>query len=339
MTRLSRSLICAAALCALATVALAHGDDEAMDVGGMGMDMDMDMSSGAATAAASSVPTVTHNIAPELSYFSYPDEKVWIWAHVAVMIVAWGFIAPIGMEKLCSEFCGDSALTVIAVFLSIAKSRYAFPWQTLFVLANAVGVLLSIIYDSRVPDLYEHNVHYRMGWLFTWFTLAWVFMGLVNMYSRRLERRRHSGQQMSAANMAHYHRINQINESQVPRWSRDSGQGTERNSASLLGSNSNGTGSPSTELEEQHFDIDLPPYQHATDEQQDDEPEKRSFLRNTPIDRFLSKKIPKYATGRILSINKWSYIFFERTMLIFGWFAITSGFVVFGGLAVRHGFR
>jgi len=227
------------------------------------------------------------------------------------------------------------ALTLIAVFLSIAKSRYAFPWQAIFVLLNAVGVLLSIIYDSRVPDLYEHNVHYRMGWLFTWITLAWVFMAIVNIYSRRLDRRRHSGQQMSAANMAHYHRINQIHEPEA-RWSRDSGQGTERNSVSLLGSgsNSNGSGSPSTELEDQHFDIDLPPYQHAADEHQDDEPEKRSFLRNTPIDRFFSKHLPKYATGRILSINKWMYIFLERTMLIFGFFAITSGFVVFGGLAV-----
>lgn len=64
------------------------------------------------------------------------------------------------------------------------------------------------------------------------------------------------------------------------------------------------------------------------------EVEKRSFLRNTRVDRFLSSKLHKYATGRVFSINKWTYIFFERTMLILGFFAITSGFVVFGGLAV-----
>lgn len=222
----------------------------------------------------------------------------------------------------------NSALTLIAVFLSIAKSRYSFPSQALFVLLNATGVLLSFIYDAKVPNLYEHNVHYRMGWLFTWFSVAWVLTGVVNMYTRKTDSRRHSGQQMSAANMAQYQRIHEMSE---PRWSRDSGQGTERNSASLLGSN--GTGSPSTELEDHHFDVDLPPYQHA-EEHNEQEPEKRSFLQNTRFDRFLSKNLHKYATGRILSINKWIYIFFERAMLIFGFFAASSGFVVFGGLAV-----
>lgn len=211
---------------------------------------------------------------------------------------------------------------------SVAKSRYTFPWQALFVLLNAVGVILSFIYDANVPNLYKHNVHYRMGWLFTWFSVAWVLMAVVNMYTRKSEARRHSGQQMSAANMAQYQRIHQEHE---PRWSRDSGQGTERNSASLLGSN--GTGSPSAELEDHHFDVDLSPYERA-EEHHEEESEKRSFLRNTRVDRFLSKNLHKYATARILSINKWTYIFFERTMLIFGFFAASSGFVVFGGLAV-----
>jgi hypothetical protein len=218
------------------------------------------------------------------------------------------------------------------VFLSIAKSRYTFPWQALFVLLNAVGVLLSVIYDASVPDLYEHNVHYRMGWVFTWFSIAWVLMGVVNIYARRSSERRNSGQKMSVANMARYQRISQTNEQEQPRWSRDSGQGTERNSASLLGSN--GSGSPSTGSEDQHFDVELPPYQPATDSNEG-EPEKRSFLKNTRVDRFLTKNLHKYATSRMLSFNKWTYIFFERTMLIYAFFAVSSGFIVFGGLAVR----
>jgi hypothetical protein len=107
MTRLSRTLICAAALCALSTLALAHGDDEAMDTSGMGMDMGMSGSN--AAAAPSSVPTMTADIAQELSYFSYPDEKVWIWAHIAAMTTAWGFIAPIGTKDISTEFGGDSS--------------------------------------------------------------------------------------------------------------------------------------------------------------------------------------------------------------------------------------
>jgi hypothetical protein len=223
-------------------------------------------------------------------------------------------------------------LTCTAVMLSIAKSRYTFPWQSLFVLLNAVGILLGFIYDAKVPNLYEHNVHYRMGWLFTWISFAWLLMGILNMYSRKTEGRRHSGQQMSAANMARYQRIQQAQEPEHPRWSRDSGQGTERNSASLF--SSAGSGSPSADFENQRFGDSTPPYHHDDEMDEEIEVEKRSFLRNTRVDRFLSSKLHKYATGRVFSINKWTYIFFERTMLILGFFAITSGFVVFGGLAV-----
>jgi hypothetical protein len=95
MVRIHRSLVCAAALLALAPVILAHGDDEDMDMGGMGMDM-----SSSHSAAPTATPTMTADIVPELSYFSYPDYKVWIWAHVAVMVVAWCLIAPIGMKDV-----------------------------------------------------------------------------------------------------------------------------------------------------------------------------------------------------------------------------------------------
>ena len=213
--------------------------------------------------------------------------------------------------------------------LSIAKSRYTFPWQFLFVLLNAVGVLLGFIHDAKVPNLYEHNVHYRMGWLFTWISFAWLLMGIVNTYGRKTKGRRHSGQHMSAANMAQYQRIQQAEEPECPRWSRDSGQGTERNSASLFGSV--GSRSPNADFENQPFGDPLPPYHH---DDEMDEVEKRSFLRNTRVDRFLSSKLHKWFTGRAFSINKWTYIFFERSLLILGFFAISSGVVVFGGLGV-----
>jgi hypothetical protein len=318
------SLIFVAALLALAPLALSHGHD---DDTGMGMEM-----SSSPTATPAATPTMTADLTYGLSYFSYPDYKAWIWAHIALMIIAWCFIAPIGTKNYPELRLRKKALTCTAVMLSVVKSRYTFPWQTLFVLLNAIGVILSFVYDTKVPNLYEHNVHYRMGWLFTWITFAWLFMGIVNMYARKTKGRRHSGQQMSAANMARYQRIQQAQEPQHPRWSRDSGQGTERNSASLFGSG--GSGSPSTDFETQRFGDALPPYHHDDETDEEIEVEKRSFLHNTRVDRFLSSKLRKYTTGRALTINKWTYIFFERSLLILGFFAITSGFVVFGGLAV-----
>jgi hypothetical protein len=83
------SLIFAAALLALAPLVRSHGDDDDMSMG-------MDMSS-SLPMAPTATPTMTADLTSELSYFSYPDYKAWIWAHIALMIISWCFIAPIGM--------------------------------------------------------------------------------------------------------------------------------------------------------------------------------------------------------------------------------------------------
>lgn len=125
MIRAQSFLVCAAALLALAPVVLAHGDDENMDMGGMGMDM-----SSSHSEAPTATPTMTADINPELSYFSYPDYKVWIWSHVAVMVVAWCFIAPIGMKSIWDKFGEfgsdvDSCISLhrkVAVLLPLASA-------------------------------------------------------------------------------------------------------------------------------------------------------------------------------------------------------------------------
>ena len=79
-----------------------------------------------------------------------------------------------------------------------------------------------------------------LGWVFTWFAAAWIILGVLNIYAGRfVKNRRHSGERMSFANMTRYSRLQQLREEDSPRWSGDSGQGTERNSDSLFG-----TGSP-----------------------------------------------------------------------------------------------
>ena len=85
-----RGLIFAAALLALAPLVLSHGHDDDTSKG-------MDMSS-SSTTAPTVTPTMTADLTSELSYFSFPDYKAWIWAHIALMIIAWCFVAPIGMN-------------------------------------------------------------------------------------------------------------------------------------------------------------------------------------------------------------------------------------------------
>jgi hypothetical protein len=94
MTRLRSTVLYSAALLALAPIVLAHGHDEDSDMGGMGMAM-----SSSDSPMSTPSPTMTADIEQPMSYFSYPDHKAWIWSHIAVMIVAWCFIAPIGTKK------------------------------------------------------------------------------------------------------------------------------------------------------------------------------------------------------------------------------------------------
>jgi hypothetical protein len=211
---------------------------------------------------------------------------------------------------------------------SVARSRYTLLVQALFFILNAIGIFLSVVYDANTPDLYENNAHHKIGWIFTWILCAWIIMGLVNHYARRSHSRRSSGQQISVANMTRYQRLQTEQEPQGPRWSGDSGQGSERNSYSLFGS-----GSPGTEnTEGRQLDEALPAYQNVDLEE---EPEKRNLLRNTRLDRFLSRNFHRVAFGKTLKISRIFYTAIERLIILMGWIALMTGVVTFGGIFVR----
>jgi hypothetical protein len=218
----------------------------------------------------------------------------------------------------------------LGVVFSVAQSRYTLPVQGLFFILNVIGVFLGTVYDAKTPDLYENNAHHKIGWIFTWVALAWIVMGVVNIYASRFSGRRHSGQQISAANMARYSRLQDDEEEQQPRWSGDSGQGTERNSYSMFGS-----GSPGTDTDNKPFDESLPELGNVDVE---GEAEKRGFLRNVRVDRFLSRNVHKIAFGKTLKISQVLYIVIERLIIIMGWIAMTTGAVTFSGIFVSLAF-
>lgn len=65
----------------LLPVVLAHGDDEAMDMGD-------------ATGAAADEPMPNSDLPP--SYFSHSEHRRLLVAHIGLMIIAWVFILPLG---------------------------------------------------------------------------------------------------------------------------------------------------------------------------------------------------------------------------------------------------
>lgn len=250
------------------------------------------------------------------SYWSLSEHCGLMYAHIALEIIAWFGVLPIG------------------VMFSIARSRLALPAQFLFLVANALALLLGVVYNHKTPELYDNNAHSKMGWLFTWIASAWVFMALVQIYAGRTKEVSSDGfvsQPMTAANMAQYQRVQDEDLPPAPRWSNDSGQGTERNSASLYGHSR----SPSVESENQQFTGPTRRYTREEDDHLEEVSEKRGFLRDTAVDRFFSRHVAPFAVGKPLKWMRFLYVVIERTIIVMGFFALTSGTVVYGGIG--HG--
>ncbi|KAJ9647094.1 hypothetical protein H2199_002080 [Coniosporium tulheliwenetii] len=246
------------------------------------------------------------------SYFSLSEHAGLMYLHILFMVIAWVVVLPVGL------------------MFSIARSRYTLPTQALFLALNGLGLLLGVIYDRSTPDLYENNSHGKIGWALTWIASAWVLMGVVDLYASRAKTQVPG--KLSAAVMAQYHRLQQIQtENANPsRWSNDSGQGTERNSASLYGSpRSASVGSEDHQLSEPQQS----PYHGDDDDEEGADGEKRGFLRNNTVDRVLSRNLSRLAFGPTLTAVRFLYVAIERTIVFLGFAGITTGAVVYGGIA------
>ena len=217
--------------------------------------------------------------------------------------------------------------------LSIARSRYVRPSQLAFLVVNALALLVGVVYNHKTPELYENNAHSKAGWIVTWIASAWVFMALIQTYMDRSQAHSfddETTQPLNAANMAQYQRVKEEDLQSPCRYSNDSGQGTERNSASLYGHSR----SPSVESEDQQF---LGATQSNTHDELDDledvtleKPKPKSRFEN-----FFSRNVTRFVVGRTAKAIRLLYVVFERTILVQGLVAILTGTVVYGGIA--HG--
>ncbi|KAJ5659953.1 hypothetical protein N7507_006404 [Penicillium longicatenatum] len=81
-----------------------------------------------------------------------------------------------------------------AVLLSIGRSRLALRSQCLFLVLNALGLLFGIIYNGQTPNLYENNAHHKIGWIVTCIVsgqvvLAFIFANAGRGESKQLQSR------------------------------------------------------------------------------------------------------------------------------------------------------
>lgn len=192
-----------------------------------------------------------------------------------------------------------------------------------------MGLLIGIIYNSQTPDLYENNAHHKIGWIATWVMSAQVIMSLIFAYAGRGESESTSYERaaflpVSTDEMESPQMYSGIRHSY--RWSRDSGQGTERNSSSLHSR----PGSPSCASPSDEYDG----FEKPEDPLPEHSSQPRGWFRIPFADRFLASRVPRMVSTRALRIISTIYAVIDRIILPFGFVAIATGGVTYGGLMV-----
>ena len=216
--------------------------------------------------------------------------------------------------------------------LSIARSRLALPSQFLFLVVNGFGLLLGIVYNSQTPDLYENNAHHKIGWIAMWVIGAQVVLSLIFAYAGHGESKpspRVDSYEGAAflpiSTDEHEHDCHHIYPSgpiHEHRWSRDSGQGSEPPS-SIHSTSSQSCESPADYGGYEKPDEELPTRpSHSS----------RGWFLSTFVDRYLSRRVPGMVSNRVLRVFNGIYNVVDRIILPFGFIAIATGAVAYGGI-------
>ncbi|KAI1966641.1 hypothetical protein LOZ58_000129 [Ophidiomyces ophidiicola] len=255
--------------------------------------------------------TVPAHAPGSLSYFVYGEHSGTIIAHIVVMVLAWVFILPIG------------------VMFSIARSRLALPAQFIFLIVNALGVLVGIVYNGQTPDLYQNNAHHKVGWIATCVVIAQFVLGLLFAFPRRKWRGEGAAyERVSFIPNLHSFPQDNMEPRHQHRWSRDSGQGTERSSSSLHSQRSSSAGCGRRPVQDDKVE--------EFDENQDKENKALSmferFFRGAALDKFLAFWTPGLLSQHCGNVLRVGFIIVERTILPFGFIAIVTGAVTYGGI-------
>jgi hypothetical protein len=243
------------------------------------------------------------------SYFQHGGYSNWMVAHSVMMILAWVFAMP------------------LAIMLSVARSRWTLPAQGLFHVLNGLGVFTGFVFHHATEDLYERNAHHPLGWVLTWFTVAWTVTSVYTNHIKRSSNERIIAEPTRDADVSNEMQYGgyfpQYNDDLSPtRMSRDSGLGNSRQNSQDSITQEKNQSSPLYPLAEE-VDLD--------DEEKDTAAETRGFLGLGQASVRTSDVLQK--TNRHASaIVRFVEVVLEKTLLILGFVALATGFVTYGGI-------
>ncbi|ROT37898.1 hypothetical protein SODALDRAFT_360191 [Sodiomyces alkalinus F11] len=253
------------------------------------------------------------------TYFALADHAGVMFAHIALMAVAWVFLLP------------------VAVMLSLARSRHTLALQFVFLAVNALGVLLSVVYNAKTPDLYPSNAHHKVGWVATWVITAQILVGLLGRVAGRWRRdpvaggfgnaaEHHAFIPVSAASVEEQRRLDEMRFSSPYRQSNDSGQGTEPNTESLRSDSASGRTSPR--------------FSDARKEYVDVEDVGDGFPMPMPSGNggpSILGRVSSLLSSRVWRGLMFAYDILDRIILLLGFIAFCLGIITYGRLFEGHG--
>ncbi|KAL8668100.1 MAG: hypothetical protein Q9202_000078 [Teloschistes flavicans] len=199
--------------------------------------------------------------------------------------------------------------------------------QVAFFIVNALGLLIGTIYNSKTPDLYENNLHHKLGWAVTWIVLAQIIIGLFRMYAIGTSANETNSDECASFlptaihDMIGYHQMHPDSSASMHRYSHDSGQGTESVS------------SRSNSLAGIHDEKDTETGRfvgHPHDDNVEGVEVRKTFgliAADNSLTRLL-KLLPRPVT-KIMNVF---YDAVDVLILIIGFVLILTGFITYGGV-------
>lgn len=204
--------------------------------------------------------------------------------------------------------------------LSLARSKFTASAQLLFLALNAIGVLLSVVYNHQTPDLYPGNAHHKIGWTITWVVTAQVTIGLICWVARAVSASRHerisaSGERQSFIPPSPR---SPSSSSSTYRDSQDSERGTESRPEYLHSS-------PSSSVDEEEG-LPMP--------NPDNDYGGFGNRGATPLVSFLRREAPTSTAAWVAGSRVWHYVsiiysIIDRIILPFGFVTLATGLVTY----------
>lgn len=228
--------------------------------------------------------------------------------------------------------------------LSIARSRYRLLAQFAFLVTNAGGMLVGIVYNASTPDLYPNNAHHKLGWVVTWLVGSQFVIGLLASVAGIFKKQQSDGNSrerqgfmpVSTQAMEEHNSHIKPADNDAYRFSNDSGQGTELSSdAPRSPSLSSSSGDVSRQpLALQDVNLHTKEYDDG-----DDAYDVNSHSGNEPLGSILPasgkavstiKKIADKISGKFWKVLILAYNVVDRAILPLGFVALCTGIVTYG---------